>query len=230
MNIQDLNQPFRTRIASVLLSAFLLIHFGTTFLFLSAGLFHLKTMNKITSWYIIPFFEQNWGMFSVPGNSDRSILFQYRLVNHKSGKQIYSEWLDINKPLRDFNRHHYFSIAQRLMKYTEGCINDIYWVAGKALDECAQTQKQRADSLNSTGFILAELNNKSLGYASLRSFARRVYFQSPFPDREKEDSLTFSIKILEDAFPDYINREKDFQNPNNHRYSEFIINHASFSR
>ena len=183
-------------------------------------------VRKVTEAYMVPLFEQNWAMFSVPGASNKIILVKYRLA-HKNSPDIFeSDWLDISSPILETNKHHYFSLVQRHIKYTSECINDIYTIANKAIDTIEKDPLLHRNDTLAASYVLRELNENSLGYASLKLYLRQVLETLHVPGKEKYDSITFATRIIDDAFPNYSNRQKDFFNENNHTYTEFKIDYA----
>ncbi|ADX67057.1 DUF5819 family protein [Weeksella virosa] len=102
------------------------IIFSVYFLFIifiqvyDQNFFESEKVGKIKNKYALPFFEQNWGMFSPNppmGN-------HYFLVKFESGN-IESDYIDIHKKVREKSFNSLFSIDQRIIKYFAECYNDI---------------------------------------------------------------------------------------------------------
>ena len=93
---------------------------------------------------------------------------------------------------------------------------------GVAKKECPR----HLNGVNADSILLHELTTNSAGYSSLRLYACKVFETLSIPDKEKFDSLAFSLKIVDDAFPDYANRKKNLQDTNNHTYTELKIDYA----
>ena len=70
--------------------------------------------------YALPFFEQNWGMFSPnPPMGNHFFLIKFESDNTESN------FIDIHKNVRENSFNSFFSIDQRIIKYFAECYNDI---------------------------------------------------------------------------------------------------------
>lgn len=75
---------------------------------------------KISNKYTSPYFEQNWSMFSpVPPMGNRFFLIKFET------NKFESNFIDINKIVREKSFKGLFSIDQRILKYFSECYNDI---------------------------------------------------------------------------------------------------------
>lgn len=169
-------------------------------------------------------------MFSEPGASNRFVLVQYNLVNKKTNKSYQTEWLDIGKPLLTYNDRYYFSVSQRLLKYMSGCVNNILQVANQSIDSINRNAALRSNDSLASNFVFNSLRKQSSGYVSLKKYALAALKNLHLPGKQEYDSATFAIKILDDAFPKYADREKNFFNRINHTYTEFNIQHGTLTK
>ncbi|EHQ43722.1 Uncharacterised protein [Myroides odoratus] len=84
------------------------------------GYFKSDTIQQFKENYALPFFEQNWSMFSPnPPMGNHYFLVQFCTATQKS------DLIDIQKLIRLRSYSSFFSIDQRLKKYFSGCFNDI---------------------------------------------------------------------------------------------------------
>ncbi|HXC05428.1 MAG TPA: DUF5819 family protein [Bacteroidia bacterium] len=212
--------------ACLCITLLFIFHFAVVITSLLSGLYPGSTLHQATGKYMTPFFEQDWSMFSVPGGSNKAILFKYKMHSKSSGETYETDWLDITAPLQESNSSHYFSLSQRLLKYTSCCINSIYNVANQAIATLHKDSILDSNDSLAACFVSRELKDKSLGFQSLRLYASQLIETLPIPRRTSFDSVVFATRIIDDAFPSYPNRSKDFFNPDNHTYTEFRIDYA----
>ena len=176
-----------------------ILHFILVFSHLFGNIFDINLLNKITSPYINPVFEQNWSMFSKPPISTKKILFQYKIV--KNTDSVTTGWYDINSSINNFNKKYYFSIAQRLIKYESGCLNNILM----SIEKCENNNHY-------------ECIGNSNGFKSLMQYSKIVFNKI---DVIKGNEVYFRMKILEDVFPGYNDRRLDFFDKKNHEFKEY---------
>ncbi|QQU05519.1 hypothetical protein I6I89_11030 [Myroides odoratus] len=103
---------------------YLVLFFYCSFILLiqvyDQGYFKSETIQQIKENYALPFFEQNWSMFSPnPPMGNHYFLVQFSTVTQKS------DLIDIQQLIRARSYSSFFSIDQRLKKYFSGCFNDI---------------------------------------------------------------------------------------------------------
>lgn len=73
----------------------------------------------IESHYILPFFEQNWGMFSPnPPQGNQFIMIKFKTYQD-------SIIIDPHKNIRNNSNGGFLNLDQRLLKYQAECFNDI---------------------------------------------------------------------------------------------------------
>lgn len=105
----------------VIISILLILHFSCVISVQFYDLQYIKAekIKNIRNFYIIPYFEQNWGMFAPsPPNGN-----QYFLIKFHSGNN--SVVIDIHKKTKENSDKGLFNLDQRLLKYQNECYNDI---------------------------------------------------------------------------------------------------------
>lgn len=104
-----------------LIIVLLICHFSCVILVQFYDLQYIKTekVKKIRDFYIIPYFEQNWGMFA-PNPPQGN---QYFLIKFHSGNN--NVVIDIHKKIKENSDRGLFNLDQRLLKYQNECYNDI---------------------------------------------------------------------------------------------------------
>ncbi len=160
-------------------------------------------LTDISKLYTTPFFEQNWGMFSNPPTTTRKVYFQFYEPNASNGQLTTTDWYDVNNSIYKYNDSHYFSVAQRLIKFESGCLNSLF----KYINECKGPTPDNCIEY-------------SPGFISLRNYARIIYANSKGVPLESVQNVKFVIKIIEEVFPRYEDRNKDFFNTKNYEYAE----------
>lgn len=105
----------------VIITVLLILHFSCVILVQLYDLQYIKTerIKKIKNFYIIPYFEQNWGMFA-PNPPQGN---QYFLIKFHSGNN--SVVIDIHKKIKENSDKGLFNLDQRLLKFQNECYNDI---------------------------------------------------------------------------------------------------------
>lgn len=151
--------------------------------------------------YSHPFFEQNWGMFSNPPKYTRKIYFQFHQASPNHQDTLVSEWYDVNQAIYDFNDTHLFSIAQRLIKYESGCLNNIFQVIATCQDS-----SQIDDCIH-----------YSAGYFALHNLAKITYKNSL--KHTSTQNIAFKIKVVEESYLPFEDRHLDFFDKSNRNYS-----------
>lgn len=153
--------------------------------------------------YTTPFFEQNWGMFSNPPTTTRKVYFQYFEPSDTKGQVKVTDWYDVNSSMYRYNDSHYFSVAQRLIKFESGCLNSMF----KYIDQCKDPTPDRCIEF-------------SPGFISLKNYARILYANSKGIRVEEIHNVKFVVKIIEEIFPRYEHRGKDFFDKKNYDFAE----------
>lgn len=83
------------------------------------NIFNNKYSKIVDEYYILPYFEQHWGMFSPnPPQGNQFIMIKFR----SSGKSIV---IDLHEKIRKNSNKKFLNLDQRLMKYQTECFNDI---------------------------------------------------------------------------------------------------------
>ena len=166
---------------------------------------HVLPQNLITDvvkLYTIPFFEQNWGMFSNPPTTTRKVYFQFHTPSSDQNNKIeISDWYDINATIYSYNKDHLFSIAQRLIKYESGCLNNIF----SYIEKCKDPTPDACIAY-------------SPGFLSLKNYARIIYANST-DNAPSATGVKFVIKIVEEHFPRYEDRALDYFDKKNYEYA-----------
>ncbi len=157
-------------------------------------------VNHVAKAYAIPFFEQNWTMFSNPPTTTRKVYFQYHIAQN-NGETKLTDWYDVNTTMYEYNKKHYLSVAQRLIKYESGCLNSIF----ERIQACQDPTPDRC--------IAA-----SPGFVSLRNYARIIFQNSNDFSNETFGDTRFVIKIVEENYPDFENRKLDYFDESNRDY------------
>jgi hypothetical protein len=83
-------------------------------------------LTDISKIYTTPFFEQNWGMFSNPPTTTRKVYFKFYEQAGSGNGVVATDWYDVNTAMYRYNDAHYFSVAQRLIKFESGCLNSLF--------------------------------------------------------------------------------------------------------
>ncbi|XLS28493.1 DUF5819 family protein [Flavobacteriaceae bacterium M23B6Z8] len=160
-------------------------------------------VTDISKIYTTPFFEQNWGMFSNPPTTTRRVYFQFFELSGSKGQVEVTDWYDVNSSMYRYNDSHYFSVAQRLIKFESGCLNSMF----KYIDECKDPTPDQCIEF-------------SPGFISLKNYARILYANSRGIQVKEIKDVKFVIKIIEEIFPRYEDRRKDFSDKKNYDFAE----------
>lgn len=175
--------------------------------------------------YVAPFFEQNWSMFAPnPPVSTIACLMKFKIIK-ENGRTLETKYLNIHKPVVLAGRSSIFSLDQRLLKYMHGCISDIiskkntYLLAGNSSKQTDQNA------------LPPYLQIHSPGYKSLKSYAKAVYRSSSFPYKIVEsDRIFVKMKITDDHFPNFDNRNLDYKDIKNHKFYAMEIDYSELSK
>ncbi|MEM6719332.1 MAG: DUF5819 family protein [Bacteroidota bacterium] len=163
-------------------------------------------VRDVANLYTIPFFEQNWGMFSNPPTTTKKVYFQYHVPDYTSlDREIeISEWYDVNSSIYKYNKSHLFSVAQRLIKFESSCLNSIFQVIEKCKDPTPEICIEYAP-----------------GFIALRNYAKIIYTNSTGIDVDEFSEIKFVIKVVEEHFPSFENRDLDYFDKGNYEYATF---------
>ena len=107
----------------------------------------------------------------------------------------------MNASVYAYNEGHLFSIAQRLIKFESGCLNSMF----KYVNECKDPTPDEC-ILHSPGFL------------ALRNYAQILYEQNEPNPRINADTK-FVLKVIEEYYPRYEDRKKDFFDKANYDYA-----------
>jgi hypothetical protein len=172
------------------------IFFSSYFLFLilfqvyDQNYFKSETVGKIKNSYALPFFEQNWGMFSPnPPMGNHYFLLKFESKNAESS------FIDIHKNVRDGSFNSFFSIDQRIIKYFAECYNDII------------RKKNR-------GIIVEQNIDLSHGLESILNYSKIVLKnQNNFLEKvNSQDSIFVKIYLVDEKLNRDIREEKSYSN------------------
>jgi len=160
-------------------------------------------VKDISNLYSVPFFEQNWGMFSNPPTTTKKVYFQYHIPEIGTDRVIITDWYDVNSSMYNYNKEHFFSVAQRLIKYESSCLNSIF----QSIDKCKDP----------TPDVCIEYTP---GFIALRSYAKIIYANSMgIPvDQFEFSEMKFVIKVVEEHFPNFEHRHMDYFSKENFEY------------
>jgi len=163
-------------------------------------------VKDISNLYTRPFFEQNWGMFSNPPTITRKVYFQFHVLNQNSIDQDVeiSQWYDVNSSIYNYNKDHLFSVAQRLIKFESSCLNSIFEVIKKCKDPTPDLCIEYAP-----------------GFIALRNYAKIIYTNSTGKAFDELSKIKFVIKVVEEHFPRFENRNLDYYDKENYEYATF---------
>ena len=165
--------------------------------------FDSKILKNIKEHYALPFFEQNWSMFSPsPPSGNRYFLLKF------STNTAESDYIDINKTIRARSFSRFFSIDQRIKKYFSGCFNDII-----------ETQK--------TGVNLTVNPYKSQGLESLLNYAKFVFQnQEDFKSQiQPKDSVFVQIYLMDEQLNRNIHQKKTYTTVYNEIGKIYLLNY-----
>ncbi|MGN7757591.1 DUF5819 family protein [Chryseobacterium sp. 22532] len=141
------------------------------------------TIKKIKDFYINPFFEQNWGMFSpTPPHGNQYFIIKY----HTNTNNI---TIDIHEDIKNNSNQGLFNINQRLLKYQNGCYNDIIQKISKGNLDRIYADKSKSHGLESI------LNYSKLTLKNQKSFLDKI---------NNKDSVFVDIYLInESLIPPY---------------------------
>jgi hypothetical protein len=149
-------------------------------------------LDKLESFYMLPFFEQNWSMFSPnPPTGKKYIALEF-YTKKNNEKNITSSILNIHDPISKENLQTYFSLNQRLIKYFVECSNEII-IKSKTY----KTPK--------------ELNSNSNAFRSIKNYSKFVLFkQKEFLNKiNTKDSVFMNLFIVSEVLPSISEQDKN---------------------
>lgn len=195
----------------------LFIHFTIITIYLLSNIFYLDKAFKVTSCYVIPLFEQTWGMFSRPPKADVIILFKYK-IERKNKAPVFTRWQDVSAPAVKRGLL-LVSGDQRISKYLDGCVGNILEENNKAWDRYPLKRDVKKRHL-----FLQKLMRTSSGYQSLKEYSKAVLSKLGLKVTPVH-KVSFRLKLIYDEFPDFERRDLDFFDKKNHKVSELNINY-----
>lgn len=148
-------------------------------------------LDKLESFYMLPFFEQNWSMFAPnPPTGKKYIALEFYTKNNNE-KNITSGILNIHDPISKENLQTYFSLNQRLIKYFAECSNEII-IKSKTF----KTPK--------------ELDSKSNAFRSIKNYSKFVLSkQTDFLNKTNtKDSVFINLFIISEVLPNISEQDK----------------------
>lgn len=150
--------------------------------------FESEPLKRLNNDYALPFFEQNWSMFSPnPPRGNHFFLLKFSTQTQESG------YIDIQKKIRERSFSRFFSIDQRLKKYFSGCFNDIIEIQNRGIDL----------SLNP---------HKSQGLESILNYSKFVFEnQTDFKNQiQAKDSVFVNIYLIDEQLNNDIHQKKNY--------------------
>ncbi|MBB1138995.1 DUF5819 family protein [Myroides sp. WP-1] len=150
--------------------------------------FESKPLNQLKENYALPFFEQNWSMFSPnPPSGNHFFLLKFSTQKQTSG------YIDIQQKIRERSFSRCFSIDQRLKKYFSGCFNDIIEIQNAGVD-------------------LSLHAYKSQGLESLLNYSKFVFEnQTDFKGKlQPKDSVFVNIYLVDEQLNKDIHQKKSY--------------------
>lgn len=138
-----------------------------------------NTLSKnIKNKYIVPFFEQNWGMFAP--NPPRGN--QYFIISYKTNTD--SITLDIHEKIRQGSILSIFNINQRILKYQNECYNDIIKKLNNKKLDLSKIEKNKSHGLESI-----------LNYSKLVLIKQKEYIEK----LASTDSIKVNIYLVNES-------------------------------
>lgn len=112
--------------------------------------------------YILPFFEQNWGMFSPnPPQGNQFIMIKFKTYQD-------SIVIDPHKNIRNNSNGDFLNLDQRLLKYQAECFNDII-EKNNQLNSNSYSDKKNYGLLSFINYSLFILKNQKSFTKNLKS-------------------------------------------------------------
>lgn len=152
----------------------------------------------------IPIFQQSWNMFSPPPQSNAK--FFYRIYEYKNNTINSTEWFDIMQALYDEKKSNWFIGATS---------SDLSYLLYNSIQDI---EENLADCYSSDSLTIEVVNecNKNIffGDSLIVKYIRKFHLHNK--EFINADSLEIEYKLVEDYFPSYDNRKKDYYNLTNH--------------
>ncbi|WP_372483249.1 DUF5819 family protein [Elizabethkingia anophelis] len=164
-------------------------HFSSVILvqFFDLGYTKSRFVNKIKVNYIIPFFEQNWGMFSPnPPRGNQYFIIKFRANNSTA-------LVDIHEKIKENSDRGLFNLDQRLLKYQIECYNDI-------IDKFSENKlKVNSPHVENSHGLESILNYSKFSLKNQYSFLEKL---------KPNDSIYADIYLMDMPLNPYNSKEK----------------------
>lgn len=164
--------PFN--ISSLILKLLLFFHFSVLFLYqFSDNPIKHQYKYEITS-YVEPFFSQRWTLFAPnPINSNMSLLMNFKYKLNGEDKWNQTDWIDTTEPLIKDRQKHFWSISQRLSKFTQSCMSNINETHTLLLKKINDIDSLKNDTLKFKKFYNVYFP-KSYGHISVIKYSKHI--------------------------------------------------------
>lgn len=181
-----MNNKIYTKTLTVLVASY--FFFIVLFQVYDQDYFKSEIVGNIKNDYALPFFEQNWGMFSPnPPMGNHFFLIKFESNNTES------DLIDIHKSVRENSFSSFFSIDQRIIKYFAECYNDIIRKKSKGIVV--------EQNIHSSHGLESILNYSKIVLKSQRDFLEKI---------DSNDSIFIKIYLVDEKLNLDIREEKSY--------------------
>ncbi|MDM1045656.1 hypothetical protein HX004_12840 [Myroides sp. 1354] len=137
--------------------------------------------------YALPFFEQNWSMFSPnPPKGNHYFLVKYYTATWES------DFIDIQQIIRTRSFSTFFSIDQRLKKYFSDCFNDIIHLQNSKVNITSPHKSQGLESI---------VNYAKIVFKNQKEFSKQLH---------PKDSVFVQLYLVDDQLNEDIHQAKTY--------------------
>ena len=137
--------------------------------------------------YALPFFEQNWSMFSPnPPKGNHYFLVKYSTATWES------DFIDIQQTIRARSFSTFFSIDQRLKKYFSGCFNDIIHLKNSKVNITSPHKSQGLESI---------VNYAKIVFKNQTEFSKQLH---------PRDSVFVKLYLIDEQLNEDIHQAKTY--------------------